>query len=171
ASRDAQVDLGTRSSLIRASMDSIQAVFFGTPAFALPSLEALSEVANVVAVITQPDKPSGRGLRPSKPPVALRAQELGLNLIQPAKIRTSEFIDQVRALRADVAVVAAYGRIFDRALLEAPRLGCLNVHASLLPRWRGAAPIAWAIASGDADTGISLMRMEEGLDTGPVLSS
>src|SRR5262249_39600900 len=123
------------------------------------------------AVVTQPSRPSGRGLRSSKPAVGYRAEELGLTLLQPTKVRTPEFVSHLRSLELDIAVVAAHGRIFDRPLLEVPKLGCINVHASLLPRWRGAAPIPWAIRAGDAKTGVSLMRMDEGLDTGPVFSS
>ena len=147
-----------------------RAIFFGSPAFAVPSLEAANAIAEVVGVVCQPDKPAGRGLTLTAPAVKVRAQELGLPVVQPVKLKTGEFAEWVRAQRADVALVVAYGRILRRDVLEGPRLGCVNVHASLLPRWRGAAPIQWAIASGDSETGVCLMQMEAGLDTGPVLA-
>src|SRR5690606_21812792 len=109
-------------------------------------------------------------MKPRPPPVNVRAPELGLDVVQPAKVKTPEFAASLRALEADVAVVVAYGRILPRAVLDAPRRGCVNVHASLLPRWRGAGPIQWAIASGDRETGVCLMQMDEGLDTGPVIA-
>src|SRR5690606_9240559 len=109
-------------------------------------------------------------MKPRPPPVNVRAPELGLDVVQPAKVKTPEFAASLRALEADVAVLVAYGRILPRAVLDAPRRGCVNVHASLLPRWRGAGPIQWAIASGDAETGVCLMQMDEGMDTGPVIA-
>lgn len=145
-------------------------VFMGTPAFAVPSLRACLEVGEVVAVVTQPDKPQGRGQAVGVSPVKALAQERGLNVLQPLKLKGQGFGETLKALAPDVAVVTAYGKILPKDVLEAPRLGSLNVHASLLPRWRGAAPIQWAIASGDARTGVCLMRMDEGLDTGPVLA-
>ncbi len=151
-------------------MSRPRAIFFGTPDFAVPCLDALATVADVVLVVTQPDRPRGRGLELAPPPVKVRAEALGVPVVQPLKVRTPEFAASLRALAADVAVVVAYGRILPRAVLEAPRLGCVNVHASLLPRWRGAAPIQWAVARGDAETGVCLMQMDEGLDTGPVLA-
>jgi methionyl-tRNA formyltransferase len=147
-----------------------RAIFFGSPAFAVPCLEATVEVADVVAVVTQPDRPAGRGMALRPPPVKERAVAMGLHVLQPTKVRTDAFAATLRGLEADVGVVVAYGRILPLAVLEAPRLGCVNVHASLLPRWRGAAPIHWAIVHGDAETGVCLMRMDEGMDTGPVLS-
>lgn len=149
----------------------MRALFFGSPAFAVPTLDALVRVAEVACVFTQPDKPAGRGLELRPPDVKVRAQALGLRVEQPAKVRTPEFAAFVRSFEADVAVVVAYGRILPKAVLEAPRTGCLNVHASLLPRWRGAAPIQWAVASGDRFTGVTLMQMDEGLDTGPTISA
>jgi methionyl-tRNA formyltransferase len=146
-------------------------VFFGTPSFAVHSLEAVHRIGDVVAVVCQPDKPVGRGMQLTAPPVKVRALELGLEVHQPTKLRTEEFSSWLRSLAADVAVVVAYGRILPKAVLEAPRLGCVNVHGSLLPRWRGAAPIQWAVLSGDAETGIALMKLDEGLDTGPVFAS
>lgn len=139
----------------------------GTPSFAVPSLSALAESHEVVGVYTRPDAVSGRGsgLRPS--PVKERAVELGLTLRQPTTLRDTSEHEALRALEADICVVAAYGLILPPGVLDAPRLGCVNVHASLLPRWRGAAPVQRAILAGDRQTGVSIMRMEEGLDTGP----
>lgn len=144
-------------------------VFMGTPDFAVKSLEACLELGDVVAVVTQPDKPRGRGQDVSFSPVKQLAVARGLPVLQPVKIRGTSFADELRALEPDVAVVTAYGKILPKDVLEAPRHGCVNVHASLLPRFRGAAPIQWAIASGDAVTGVCLMQMDEGMDTGPVL--
>lgn len=149
-------------------MQRIRALFFGTPAIAVPSLEALHSLSQVVAVVCQPDRPSGRGLALTPPPVKARALELGLPVVQPEKVRTAEFAAWARDLHADVALVIAYGRILPTGILTAPRLGCLNLHASLLPKYRGAAPITWSIAHGEIETGISLMQMDEGMDTGPV---
>lgn len=146
----------------------IRAVFFGTPEIAVPALQALSEVADVVLSVCQPDRPKGRGLSLAPPPVKARAIELGIPVQQPTKLKPPGFADSIRALEADIAVVIAYGRILPRHVLEAPRLGCVNLHASLLPRYRGAAPINWAIADGETETGVSLMQMDEGMDTGPV---
>ncbi|MFW6051627.1 MAG: methionyl-tRNA formyltransferase [Myxococcota bacterium] len=146
-----------------------RAIFFGSPAFAVPCLDATTRVADVVAVVTQPDRPAGRGMALRRPPVKARALEHGLDVLQPTKVRTGELADRLAALGADVGVVVAYGRILPRAVLNAPRLGCVNVHASLLPRWRGAAPVHWAIVHGDEETGVCLMQMDEGMDTGPVL--
>lgn len=151
-------------------MQKIRALFFGTPAIAVPSLEALTTLAEVVGVVCQPDRPSGRGLSVTAPPVKERAVALGLPVAQPEKIRTPELGEWLREKQADVALVIAYGRILPKTLLETPRHGCLNLHASLLPKYRGAAPITWAIAHGEVETGISLMRMDEGMDTGPVFS-
>lgn len=145
--------------------------FFGTPAFAVPSLEAVHRLGDVVAVVCQPDKPVGRGMQLTAPPVKARALELGLPVHQPTKLKTPEFAAWIASLEADVAVVVAYGRILPKAVLEGPRLGCVNVHGSLLPRWRGAAPIQWAVISGDRETGIALMKLDEGLDTGPVFAT
>lgn len=137
----------------------------------MPCLEALHAISEVLVVISQPDRPAGRGLEVRPPPVKKRALELGLEVWQPKKVRTAEFAHELRALEADVAVVVAYGRILPRAVLEAPRAGCVNVHASLLPRWRGAAPIQWSIVHGDRETGVTLMQMDEGMDTGPILAT
>lgn len=150
-------------------MTSPRAVFMGTPQFAVPCLEALTEIAEVVAVVCQPDKPVGRGLELTAPPVKRRALELGLTVVQPTKLRTGEFAAWLREQRADVALVVAYGRILPKDVLDAPRLGCVNVHASILPRYRGAAPITWAVVHGEPESGVSLMKMDEGMDTGDVL--
>jgi methionyl-tRNA formyltransferase len=158
---------------VSASPSKARAIFFGTPEFAVPCLSALAELhelVEVVCVITQPDRPSGRGMKLTPPPVKVRAQELGVPVLQPTKVRTPEFAAELRALRADVAVVVAYGRILPVAVLTAPRLGCVNVHASLLPKLRGAAPIQWSIVHGDRETGVCLMQMDEGMDTGAVLA-
>ncbi len=146
----------------------MRAIFFGTPEIAVPSLRALAELAEVVAVVCQPDRPKGRGLQLAPPPVKDAALALGLPVHQPTKVRTPEFAAWLRGLDADVALVIAYGRILPKAVLDAPRRGAVNLHASLLPELRGAAPITWAIVRGHAETGISLMQMDEGMDTGPV---
>ena len=144
--------------------------FFGTPAYAVPSLNALVEAGHdVVTVVAQPNRPSGRGKKLQAPPVAIRAQELGLNLRQPRALRSGPFFENFQRLDLDLAVVIAYGRILPKALLDTPRLGCWNAHGSLLPRWRGAAPIERAVQAGDTKTGVCIMQMDEGLDTGPVL--
>ena len=150
-------------------MRPLRVAFFGSPAFALPSLEALLRRHDVVMVVSQPDKPSGRGMRLTAPPVAARARELGLELWQPTRLRKDEaFLSRLRELELDVAVTAAYGRVLPPVVLEAPRHGVLNVHASLLPRHRGAAPVQWALIAGDVETGVTIMQTEEGLDTGPI---
>ncbi|ETD78181.1 methionyl-tRNA formyltransferase [Rhodobacter capsulatus] len=147
----------------------MRVIFMGTPEFSVPVLEALAARHQVVAVYSQPPRPAGRGkaLRPS--PVQARAEALGLSVRHPLNFKAPEDREAFAALNADIAVVVAYGLILPQAILDAPRRGCLNIHASLLPRWRGAAPIHRAILSGDAETGICIMQMEAGLDTGPVL--
>lgn len=147
-----------------------RALFFGSPAFAVPSLDALGEIADVVGVVCQPDKPAGRGLTLTPPAVKVRATELGLPVVQPTKLRTGEFGAWAREQRADVALVVAYGRILPRDVLDAPRLGCVNVHASLLPKYRGAAPITWAVVHGERESGVTLMKLDEGMDTGPTFA-
>jgi methionyl-tRNA formyltransferase len=147
-----------------------RAIFFGSPEFAVPSLEALARLCEVRFVVTQPDRPAGRGLALRPPAVKVRAENLGLPVWQPTKVRDGELSRRIRAEEADVGIVVAYGRILPADVLHAPRRDCLNVHASLLPRWRGAAPIQWAIAGGDRETGVCLMKMDEGLDTGPLLA-
>ena len=145
-------------------------VFMGSPDFALPSLRALAADYQVVGVVTQPDRPAGRGKQLTAPAVKTLAQELGLPVIQPSRLREPEAIAQLRAWAPDLIVVAAFGQILRQEVLDLPPHGCLNVHASLLPRWRGASPIQAAILAGDAKTGVTIMRMDEGLDTGPILS-
>lgn len=141
----------------------------GTPAFSVPVLEALVAAHEVVAVYTQPPRPAGRGKANRPGAVHARALELGLLVRHPVRLRDADAQAEFAALGADVAVVVAYGLILPQVVLDAPRLGCLNIHASLLPRWRGAAPIQRAIMAGDAETGVCIMQMEAGLDTGPVL--
>lgn len=149
---------------------SLAVVFAGTPDFALPSLEALAGSRHrLVAVLTQPDRPSGRGRRVAPGPVKERALELGVPVLQPATLKDGSAQAELRRFAPDVIVVVAYGLLLPAAVLALPRLGCLNVHASLLPRWRGAAPAARAIEAGDRSTGVCIMRLEEGLDTGPVM--
>ena len=149
-------------------MARARALFFGTPAIAVPSLVALADLCDVVAVVCQPDRPAGRDLSLRPPETKRAAEGLGVPVHQPLKVRTDEFARWVADQAADIAVVLAYGRILTPAVLTGPRLGCVNLHASLLPAYRGAAPINWAIVRGEAETGISLMQMDEGLDTGPV---
>jgi methionyl-tRNA formyltransferase len=151
------------------AVSPLRVALFGTPEFALPTLEALHREHRVVLVVAQPDRPVGRGLRTEAPPVARRTQELGLPLAQPTRLRKdTAFADRLAELDVDVAVTAAYGQILPASLLEVPREGFLNVHASLLPRWRGAAPVQHALIAGDTETGVSIMQTEAGLDTGPV---
>ena len=142
----------------------------GSPDFSLPTLQALAEKYNVVGVVTQPDRASGRGRELKPPPVRLLAQELNLPIIQPEKLRQPDAMEQLRAWSPDLIVVAAFGQILKKDVLYLPRFGSINVHASLLPRWRGAAPINAAILHGDAETGVTIMKMDVGLDTGPILS-
>jgi methionyl-tRNA formyltransferase len=147
----------------------MRVIFMGTPDFAVPTLDALVNAGHeVVLVVAQPDRPAGRGNKLRPPPVAVRARELGLPLAQPKALRSGPFPERYLGLEADVGVVIAYGRILPERLLDAPRHGCVNLHASLLPRWRGAAPIQHAILAGDATTGVCAQRMEPSLDTGPV---
>jgi len=153
-------------------MSPLRTFFMGSADLACASLRALHEASSVelLAVVTQPDKPKGRDLRPGPTPVGRDAAELGLPTLKPRRARDPEFIDAIRNLQPDLGVVVAYGQILPQALLDIPRYGCLNVHASLLPRHRGAAPIQWSIVEGDRETGVSIMQMDAGLDTGPVLA-
>jgi methionyl-tRNA formyltransferase len=145
-------------------------VFFGTPSFAVPSLRALlAGPDEVVGVVCQPDRPAGRGQHVQPPPVKALAQVRGLPVLQPTKLRGAEFATALRGCSPDLVVVAAYGRILPSAILELPRLGCINVHASLLPKYRGAAPIQWAILRGETSTGVTIMRMNERMDEGDIL--
>lgn len=149
---------------------AMRIVFAGTPDFAVPALEALAAAGHhVTAVLTQPDRPAGRGLAAAASPVKQAATRRGILVLQPPTLKTPATQDELRTLAPDALVVAAYGLILPQAILDVPRLGAINIHASLLPRWRGAAPIQRALLAGDRETGISIMRMEAGLDTGPVL--
>ncbi len=148
----------------------MRVVFMGTPAYAVPTLAALlGSRHQLVAVVAQPDRPAGRGRRMVSPPTVTLAQEHGVRTMQPRGVRSGPFPPNFVALEADVAVVVAYGRILTPTLLGAPRLGCVNAHGSLLPKYRGAAPIQWAIARGEKETGVTTMLMDEGLDTGDML--
>jgi methionyl-tRNA formyltransferase len=145
-------------------------VFMGSPEFALPALRSLVEHFLVVGVVTQPDRPAGRGRVLTPPPVKVLAGELNLPVIQPRKLSEPVAMNQLLAWESDVIVVAAFGQILRSNVLDLPQFGCINVHASLLPRWRGAAPIQAAIISGDKQTGVTIMKMDSGIDTGPILS-
>jgi methionyl-tRNA formyltransferase len=151
-------------------LQTTRVVFMGTPEFAVPSLRALLQHTRVVGVVTQPDRPAGRGQKLVESPVKQAAREAGVPVIQPQKLSEPAAFAQLAAWQPDLIVVAAFGQILKPAVLDLPPLGCLNVHASLLPRWRGAAPVAAAIAAGDSETGVTLMRMDPGLDTGPLLA-
>ncbi|SFW11196.1 methionyl-tRNA formyltransferase [Nitrosovibrio sp. Nv17] len=145
-------------------------IFAGTPPFAVPALETLADAGHEIAlVLTQPDRPAGRGMKPAASAVRLAAERHGFDLLQPSSLRQPELHALLTRIDADVMVVAAYGLILPESVLGIPRLGCLNIHASLLPRWRGAAPIQRAILAGDRDTGISIMQMDRGMDTGAIL--
>jgi methionyl-tRNA formyltransferase len=145
-------------------------LFFGTPDFAVPSLKALLEAGyDIISVITQPDRVKGRGHRLSSPAIKEFAVLNGIPVIQPVTIRKTEFTEEISALKPDVIVVVAYGKIIPLSILEIPRIGCVNVHASLLPAYRGAAPIQWALMNGEKRTGVTTMLMDEGLDTGDIL--
>lgn len=153
-------------------MSSLNVIFAGTPEFSVSALDVLSEAGHQISlVLTQPDRPAGRGRKPTPSPVKQRALELGLELAQPASLRGPEMAETLAALEPDVMVVVAYGLMVPRQILAIPRLGCINIHASLLPRWRGAAPIQRAILAGDRETGVCIMQMDAGLDTGPVWSA
>lgn len=146
-----------------------RAVFMGTPDFAVPSLAAAHELCDILAVYTQPDRPVGRGLEVKPPPVKIKAQELGLPVFQPAKLSQPGELERLTALAPDLLIVVAYGQILKQSVLDIPVLGCVNVHSSILPRWRGAAPIQWAILAGDRETGVSTQKMVLKLDAGDVL--
>lgn len=143
-------------------------LFMGTPQFAVPALERCVEEHDVVGVFCQPDKRSGRGKKLAAPPVKSRAVELGIPVFQPSSVRNEEVIENARALNADVAVVVAYGKILPESFLNVFEYGCLNIHGSLLPAYRGAAPIQWAVMNGERTTGVSIMQLDVGMDTGPV---
>jgi methionyl-tRNA formyltransferase len=150
----------------------VKAVFFGTAEIACPSLEALAEsgFAKVAAVVSQPDRPKGRDLKLQPTPVKALALKLEIPVLQPERARNEGFLAELRALTPDVIVVMAYGQILPPALLEIPPHGCVNIHTSILPRYRGAAPIQWALLNGDLETGVTLMKMDAGMDTGPVIA-
>lgn len=148
----------------------LRVVFMGTPLFAVAPLEVLlRHGAEVAAVVCQPDKPSGRGRQVKPPPVKEVAQRHGIPVLQPERIRGTDFHERLAELRPDVVVVAAYGKILPPEVLHVPRHGCINIHASLLPKYRGAAPIQWALINGEHETGVTIMQMDEGMDTGPIL--
>jgi methionyl-tRNA formyltransferase len=148
----------------------VRAVFMGSPGFALPSLRALSDAYDLVGIVTQPDRASGRGRAVKMPPVKTLALELGIPVMQPERLRAPEAMERLQKWSPDLIVVAAFGQILKKDVLDLPRFGCINVHASLLPRWRGAAPINAAILHGDEETGVTIMQMDAGLDTGPMLA-
>src|ERR1017187_10269011 len=154
-------------------MTPLRIIFMGTAELSCASLEKIASNKNfsVVAVVTQPDKPKGRELKLTPSPVKILAEKLSLPVLQPLKARDEQFIGELRELKPDLLVVVAYGQILPQTILDLPRVGCLNVHTSLLPKYRGAAPIQWAIANGDAETGVTIMKMDAGLDTGPILST
>ncbi len=146
----------------------LRAGFMGSPEFAVASLEAVGSACDLRVVVTQPDRPAGRGRKLVAPAVKVAAEQLGVPVLQPVKVRDGTLLAQLKEHALDVIVVAAYGRILPREILELPPLGCINVHASLLPRWRGAAPIQRAVLAGDPETGVTIMQMAEGLDTGAI---
>jgi methionyl-tRNA formyltransferase len=159
--------------VIRTSPDPgdarLRTVFMGTPGFAVPSLASLAGLVDVTLVLCNPDRPAGRGRSMASPPVKEEAVRRGIPVFQPEKARHPDAVARIAAEAPDLIVVAAYGHILPKSILDIPRLGCINVHASLLPRYRGAAPINWAVARGETVTGITIMRMDEGMDTGPML--
>jgi len=145
-------------------------LFMGTPAFALPALDALhSHSYPIVGVVTQPDRPSGRGQKEIAPPVKSLALKLGLPVLQPEKVKDQRFLEILHVLNPDMIVVAAFGQILPKAIIDSPRLGCLNIHPSLLPKYRGAAPLNWSIMRGETQTGVTIMLMDEGMDSGDIL--
>lgn len=148
----------------------MRVVFMGSPEFAVPTLSRLAREYSIVAVVTQPDRPAGRGRAPKVPAAKQFADQAGIPVLQPDRLRASEAVEQVAGYRPDLIVVAAYGQILPQRVLDLPPHGCLNVHASLLPRWRGASPVQATILHGDKDTGVTIMRMDKGLDTGPILA-
>src|SRR5688572_8747754 len=147
----------------------MRVVFMGSPEFALPSLRAVMSRHEVVLVMSQPDKPAGRGKELTAPPVKRLAVEAGLPVYQPRSARTPEVAEALRATGADIAVVVAYGKILPRGVLDAFPRGCVNVHGSVLPAYRGAAPVQWAIINGETESGVTIMQLDEGMDTGPML--
>jgi methionyl-tRNA formyltransferase len=154
---------------MNSSTRKLRAVFMGTAPFALPTLRTLADTEEVIAVVTQPDRPRGRGQEVASPPAKGLALDLGLQVLQPERVKDPDFISQLEELKPDVIVVAAFGQILPPAVLDLPPLGCINVHPSLLPQYRGAAPINWAIINGESKTGVSTYCMDEGMDTGAIL--
>ena len=151
-------------------MTGLRIVFMGTPEFACPTLQRLIDRGeNVIAVVTQPDRPKGRGQKPEAPPVKTVAERHGIPVFQPVKVRAPEAIDHIKELAPDLVVVVAFGQILPQRLLDLPRFGCINIHASLLPRYRGAAPLNWCLINGETETGVTTMQMDAGLDTGDML--
>ncbi len=151
-------------------MGSLRVVFMGTPEFACPTLQKLIDRGeDVIAVVTQPDRPKGRGQKTVPPPVKELAEKNGIPVLQPLKVRAPEFIEVLKGMKPDLIVVVAFGQILPKALLDIPEFGCINVHASLLPHYRGAAPLNWCIINGETETGVTTMLMDEGLDTGAML--
>jgi methionyl-tRNA formyltransferase len=159
----------TPAPTARSRCNTLKLLFYGTPEFALPALEALRRAHQIVAVITQPDRPAHRGQRLTPPPVKQAALAAGLPVLQPARLRDPEWPERLAAFGADVAVVVAFGQILPKAVLDAPARGSINIHGSLLPRYRGAAPIQWAIIRGETETGITTFQMDAGMDTGDIL--
>ena len=150
--------------------DKFTIIFMGTPDFAVPSLHLLSQKGyNIALVVTQPDRPKGRGRKPVPPPVKLKALELNLEISQPSTLKSQEFSDQIKRIQPDFLVVVAFGHILSEEILQLPRFGAINIHASLLPKYRGPAPIQWAIINGDSQTGVTTMFMDRGMDTGNLL--
>ena len=150
-------------------MSKIKTIFMGTPEFAVPSLEALNDKVDLIAVVTQPDKPKGRGHKLMPSPVKSWALDHSIPVLQPIKIKTEEATAELEALKPELIVVVAFGQILSQKILDIPKYGCINVHASLLPRYRGAAPIEWSIINGETKTGVTTMMMDAGLDTGDML--
>lgn len=151
-------------------MNNPKIIFMGTPDFALPALEALHQSPYTIsAVVTQPDRPAGRGQKELAPPVKRTAQQMGLTVFQPQKVKEPSFLEILSAMKPDVIVVAAFGQILPKTVIELPRLGCLNIHPSLLPKYRGAAPLNWSIIRGESVTGVTIMLMDEGMDSGDIL--
>lgn len=151
-------------------MAGMRIIFMGTPEFACPTLQKLLDRGeDVIAVVTQPDRPKGRGQQTLPPPVKVLAERHGIPVMQPLKVRVPEVVESIRSLAPDLIVVVAFGQILPKSLLDIPKYGCINVHASLLPRWRGAAPLNWCIINGDTETGVTTMMMDVGLDTGDML--
>lgn len=151
-------------------MNKPRILFMGTPAFALPALELLHDNAYpIISVVTQPDRPAGRGQKDVAPPVKLLAQKLGIPVLQPIKVKEPSFMETLGRLNPDLIAVAAFGQILPKAVIDFPRLGCLNIHPSLLPKYRGAAPLNWSIIRGETETGVTIMLMDEGMDSGDIL--